>query len=601
MSSTQPIESAMQPDAKVLALAQRLAAHTGRMFTHTLSGKDHAPAWGLGSSDPLGLGDALTELMGSLASEPLPFVAMQASLVHDYLRLGQRMGLRMLGLDGEPLIEPEPDDRRFRDPRWQESLYFDALKQAYLLNTHAWVSLIHNALHLDPTTRQKLEFAIRQISDAVAPTNFVATNPAVLDATLASSGTNLLAGLDNLLDDLERSQGEWDISTTDHDAFEVGKNLATTPGKVVFQNELMQLIQYVPTTPKVARRPLLLMPPWMNKYYILDLRPENSLVRWLLDRGHTVFVISWKNPDASMADQGFEDYMRLGPLAAMDAIEQATGEKEVNVVGYCLGGILLAATTAYLQAQEDSRIASATYLTTMVDFEDVGEISLFIDETSLDDLEAKINAQGLLDGRSVARTWRVLRANDLIWSFYVNSYLLGKSPRPFDILYWNADSTNMPAAMHTFFIRNMYVHNRLSDPGGITLAGVPIDMSQVTTPSYILSTSEDHIAPWRTTFTTTNLLSGPVKFVLAASGHIAGVINPPSQEKYGYWTNRRHYDDADAWLADALEHKGSWWPDWARWLKRHGGGTAPARAPGDGALQPIEDAPGAYVKERTDT
>jgi polyhydroxyalkanoate synthase subunit PhaC len=601
MSTAQPTETATQADTRMLDLAQRLAAHTGRMLSHSLNGKDHPPSWGLGSADPLGLKDAVGKLMSSLASEPVPFIAMQATLATDFARLAQRTGLRMLGLDDAPLIEPEPDDRRFRDPRWQESAYFDALKQAYLLTTHAWLDLIHSAMHLDPMTRQKLEFAVRQISDAMAPTNFVATNPTVLDATLNSGGTNLLAGLDNLLDDLERSQGEWDISTTDHDAFEVGKNLATTPGKVVFQNELLQLIQYSPTTAKVARRPLLVMPPWMNKYYIVDLRPENSLVRWLVEQGQTVFVVSWKNPDASMAARGFEDYMRLGPLAALDAIEQATGEKEVNVAGYCLGGILLAATTAYLQAKGDTRIASATYLTTMVDFEDVGEISLFIDETSLDDLEARINAQGLLDGRSVARTWRALRANDLIWSFYVSSYLLGKSPRPFDILYWNADSTNMPAAMHTFFIRNMYVHNRLSDPGGITLAGVPIDMSKVTTPSYILSTSEDHIAPWRTTYTTTNLVSGPAKFVLAASGHIAGVINPPSQEKYGYWTNPRHHDDADAWLADAVEHKGSWWPDWARWLKKHGGGSVPVRTPGDGALQPIEDAPGTYVRERIDT
>jgi polyhydroxyalkanoate synthase subunit PhaC len=598
MSTIQATEAGMQSDARVLALAQRLAAHSGRMLTHSLRGEDHPPTWGLGSSDPLGLRDAVSELMSSLASEPVPFLAMQATLATDFARLTQRMGLQMLGLDPEPLVAPDSDDRRFRDARWQESPYFDTLKQAYLLTTHAWVDLIHSALHLEPTTRQKLEFAVRQIADAMAPTNFVATNPTVLDATISSSGTNLLAGLDNLLDDLERSQGEWDISTTDHDAFEVGKNLATTPGKVVFQNELLQLIQYLPTTPNVARRPLLVMPPWMNKYYIVDLRPENSLIRWLVDQGHTVFVVSWKNPDASMADQGFEDYMRLGPLAALDAIEQATGEKQVNVAGYCLGGILLAATTAYLHAKGDTRIASATYLTTMVDFEDVGEISLFIDESSLEDLEAQINAQGLLDGRSVARTWRALRANDLIWSFYVNSYLLGKSPRPFDILHWNADSTNMPAAMHTFFIRNMYVHNRLSDPGGITLAGVPIDMSKVTTPSYILSASEDHIAPWRTTYTTTNLLAGPVKFVLAASGHIAGVINPPDQNKYGYWTNRRHHDDADAWLAEAAEHKGSWWPDWARWLKRHSGGSAPARTPGDGALQPIEDAPGSYVMER---
>jgi len=598
MSSTQKTETATPPNPDVLSLAQRLAAHTGRMLTNTLSGESHPPTWGLGSSDPLGLGDAVPKLMSSLASEPVPLFSMQASLARDYVRLYQRIGLRMLGFEQEPLTEPHPDDRRFKDSGWEEHPYFDALKQAYLLTTDAWVSLIHSSMHLDPMARQKLEFAIRQISDAMAPTNFVATNPTVLETTLDSGGINLLAGLDNLLDDLERSQGEWDISTTDHDAFEVGKNLATTSGKVVYQNELMQLIQYEATTPTVARRPLLLMPPWMNKYYIMDLRPENSMVRWLLDRGQTVFIISWKNPDASMADRGFEDYMSLGPLAALEAIEKATGEKEVNVVGYCLGGILLAATTAYLQALDDDRIASATYLTTMVDFEDVGEISLFIDETSLDDLEAQINAQGLLDGRSVARTWRALRANDLIWSFHVNSYLLGKSPRAFDILYWNADSTNMPAAMHTFFMRNMYVHNRLSDPGGITLAGVPIDMSNVVTPTYILSTSEDHIAPWRTTYTTTNLLSGPVRFVLASSGHIAGVINPPDQQKYSYWTNYRQYDDPDAWLADAVEHKGSWWPDWAGWLKRHGGGTSPARTPGDGALTPIEAAPGTYVKER---
>ena len=421
-----------------------------------------------------------------------------------------------------------------------------------------------------------------------------------LEATLSSGGGNLLVGLENLLDDLERSQGQWEVSTTDHDAFEVGENLATTPGKVVFQNELLQLIQYAPATSKVTRRPLLIIPPWMNKYYIIDLQPKNSMVRWLREHGQTVFMVSWKNPGPDMADYGFEDYMLKGPLAALDAIEQATGERHVNAVGYCLGGILLSATAAYLQAKGDDRIASGSYLTTMVDFEEVGEISLFIDEGSLDELEAHINAQGLLDGRNVAATWRVLRANDLIWSFYVNSYLLGNSPRPFDILYWNADSTNMPAAMHTFFIRNMYVHNRLRDAGGIVLDGVPIDMSKVTAPAYILSTSEDHIAPWRTTYATTGLFSGPVRFVLGASGHIAGVINPPDRNKYSYWTNTRHPEDPDAWLAKATEHEGSWWPDWLRWLKRHGDGSVPARTPGDGKLKPLEDAPGAYVKEHID-
>ncbi len=439
---------------------------------------------------------------------------------------------------------------------------------------------------------------MRQVGDALAPTNFVPTNPTALNATIESGGKNLLSGLDNLLVDLERSQGEWDIGTTDHDAFEVGENLAITPGKVVYRNELLELIHYEPTTARVARRPLLIIPPWMNKYYIMDLQPKNSLVKWLVDHGQSVFMISWRNPDASMADNCFEDYMRHGPLAALEAIERSTGECEVNVAGYCLGGILLSATMAYMAAKGDERIKSATYLTTMVDFDDVGEISLFIDEDSLEDLEARIKAQGLLDGRSVAATWRALRANDLIWSFHVNSYLLGISPRAFDILYWNADSTNMPAAVHTFLIRNMYVHNRLRDPGGITLDGVPIDMTKVKAPAYILSTSEDHIAPWRTTYATTGMFSGPVRFVLGASGHIAGVINPPDRSKYGYWTSRKAPKDPDEWLANATEHKGSWWPDWLRWLERHAGGKVEAYQPGAGALESLCDAPGTYVRER---
>jgi polyhydroxyalkanoate synthase len=573
----------------VVDLTRRIAEHASRVIAHTLSGEAHPAKFGFGSFDPLGLKDALSDLGTSLLREPAPFFQMQASLARDYTRLSRRM----MGMEAEPLAKPDPGDQRFVDPAWEEHPYFDTIKQAYLLTTHAWVDLVHSALHLDDATRARLEFAVRQVSNSMSPTNFVTTNPVAMEATLSSGGSNLL-------DDLERSQGQWEVSTTDHDAFEVGENLATTPGKVVFQNELLQLIQYAPTTSKVARRPMLIIPPWMNKYYIMDLRPKNSLVQWLLDRGQTVFMVSWKNPGPDMAGYGFEDYMLKGPVAALEAVEQATGERHVNAVGYCLGGILLSATAAYLQAKGDDRIARGSYLTTMVDFEEVGEISLFIDEGSLDELEAHINAQGLLDGRNVAATWRVLRANDLIWSFYVNSYLLGKSPRPFDILYWNADSTNMPAAMHTFFIRNMYVHNRLRDPGGITLDGVPIDMSKVTTPAYILSTSEDHIAPWRTTYATTGLFSGPVRFVLGASGHIAGVINPPDRKKYGYWTNTRYPKDPDAWLANATEHEGSWWPDWMRWLKRHGGGSVAARTPGDGKLKPLEDAPGSYVKEHID-
>ena len=342
---------------------------------------------------------------------------------------------------------------------------------------------------------------------------------------------------------------------------------------------------------------LLLVPPWMNKYYVMDLRPENSMVRWLVDQGHTVFVISWANPDSSFAAKGFDDYMVDGPLAALQAIEQATGEREVNAVGYCLGGILLCALSAWLQAKRDTRLASTTYLATMVDFSDVGAVGVFIDEEGLPALESAISAQGYLSGQQVADTWRSVRANDLIWSFYVNSYLLGKEPSALDILFWNCDPTNMPAGIHTFFMRNMYVENRLREPGGLTLAGEAIDVTRITTPTCVLSTVEDHIAPWKTTYETTQLLAGPVEFVLGASGHIAGVVNPPAKGKYGYWTGSETPASPEAWLAAAQEHDGSWWPHWDRWLEPFGGGKVPARTPGEGRLPALEDAPGSYFMQ----
>jgi polyhydroxyalkanoate synthase len=360
----------------------------------------------------------------------------------------------------------------------------------------------------------------------------------------------------------------------------------------------MQLIQYAPSTEQVYRTPLLVMPPWMNKFYIMDLRPGNSMMEWLVAQGHTVFMVSWVNPDERLAHKGFEDYLLEGPIAALDAIAAATGERRVNVTGYCLGGILLSAAAAWLKAKGDDRIKSATYLTTMVDFCDTGEVSLFIDEDGLESLEERINERGFLDGKLVDVTFRTLRANDLVWSFFVNNYLLGQSPKPFDILYWNADSTNMPAAMHTFFMRNMYLENRLREPGGITLAGVPIDVTRVDTPSYVFSAREDHIAPWKTGYESAKLFAGPMAFVLGASGHIAGVINPPDKQKYSYWTNDALPDDADAWLDSASEHPGSWWPHWMEWLQPHAGKRVPARTPGDGELAVIEDAPGSYVKVR---
>src|SRR5208282_4636848 len=355
--------------------------------------------------------------------------------------------------------------------------------------------------------------------------------------TVDSGGENLVNGLKHVLEDLDRGKGRLMIKMTDLDAFKVGVNIAVTKGKVVFQNALMQLIQYEPLSDKAQRRPLLIIPPWINKYYILDLRPDNSFIKWAVEQGHTVFVISWVNPDEKLAQKQFEDYMLEGPLAALDAIEKATGEREVNVIGYCLGGTLLAATLAYMAVKKDDRFKSATYFVTMVDFAEAGELSVFIDEEQLSALEERMREHGYLEGSAMATTFNMLRANDLIWSFVVNNYLLGKDPFPFDLLYWNSDSTRMPAAMHSFYLRKMYLENRLVEPGGITLGGVPIDLGRVTLPVFILSTREDHIAPWKTCYVGTQLFSGPVKFVLAASGHIAGVVNPPDAHKYCHWTN----------------------------------------------------------------
>jgi polyhydroxyalkanoate synthase len=428
----------------------------------------------------------------------------------------------------------------------------------------------------------------------MAPTNFALTNPEVLRTTIESGGENLLKGLSNLLDDLERGKGKLAIKMTDMEAFKVGENIAVTPGKVIFQTDLMQLLQYSPTTETVARRPLLIIPPWINKFYILDLRERNSFIKWAVGEGHTVFVVSWVNPDERLAEKTFDDYMLEGPLAALDAIEKATGEKEVNVVGYCLGGTLLACTLAYMATKKDERFVSATFLTTMVDFVEAGELSVFIDEEQLAALEERMQVKGFLEGRDMATTFNMLRANDLIWSFVVNNYLLGKDPFPFDLLYWNADSTRMPAAMHSFYLRQMYQENKLSK-GEITLLDTRIDLAKIKQPVFILSTREDHIAPWKSTYVATQLYKAPTKFCLSASGHIAGVVNPPAAGKYCYWTNDKLPKSPDAWLEGATQRAGSWWTEWQNWVKAFAGGKRPARRPGDGKLKPIEDAPGSYV------
>ena len=554
---------------------------------------------GIGMGDPLNVGAAFFEMTARMMADPARLVQAQLSLWNDYMTLWQRTAQRFLGGPAEPVVEAQQSDRRFRDEAWSENTLFDFIKQSYLLSARWIQSTVGGVEGLDDKTARKVDFYTRQFVDAIAPSNFLLTNPEVLKATLESGGENLVKGLQNLLDDLERGKGRLSIKMTDFAAFRIGENIAVTPGKVVYQNDLLQLIQYEPRTAKVKRRPLLIMPPWINKYYILDLRPANSFVKWAVEQGHTVFVVSWVNPDERLAEKGFADYMLEGPLAALDAMEAATGEREANVIGYCLGGTLLACTLAYMAAKGDHRIKSATYFVAMVDFAEAGELSVFIDEEQLAALDERMRAHGYLEGRDMATTFNMLRANDLIWSFVVNNYLLGKDPFPFDLLYWNADSTRMPAAMHSFYLHNMYQENRLMRPGGISLDGVPIDLTTIKVPSFLLSTREDHIAPWRSTYAATQIYRGPVKFTLSASGHIAGVINPPGS-KYGHWENARTPPTPEAWLESATLVKDSWWPAWEKWVGRHGGGLVDARRPGDRALAVIEDAPGSYVRVRSE-
>ncbi|MSO76465.1 MAG: class I poly(R)-hydroxyalkanoic acid synthase [Alphaproteobacteria bacterium] len=549
----------------------------------------------MGSTDSVGVGRAFLQMTADLMSEPQKLLDAQTQLWHDYLQLWHRTTRRFLGETTTPMAAPAKGDYRFRDVAWEENVVFDYIKQSYLMTARWLQARVQDADGLDEHTHRKVEFYTRQFVDAMAPSNFVATNPLVLRETLESGGENLLRGLTHLLEDLEEGGGELRIRQTDMKAFSIGSNIAVTPGKVVYQTDLMQLIQYEPTTEKVYRRPLLIIPPWINKYYILDLRPTNSFVKWATDQGHTVFMISWVNPDESHADKNFEHYMKEGPLAALDAMRKCTGSRQANVIGYCLGGTLLAITLAYMAAKDDHRFASASYLASFVDFTDTGEMSVFIDEAQLAQLDERMVDRGYFEGRDMASTFNMLRANDLIWSFVINNYLLGKDPFPFDLLYWNADSTRMPAAMHSFYLRHMYHENQLSKPGGITIAGVPLDVAKITQPSFIVGTREDHIVPWKTVYRGTQLYDAPTRFILAASGHIAGVVNPPAANKYTHWRNPETPIDPEAWLAAAEQIPGSWWPEWARWIQPFGGGKVAARTPGDGKLPVIEDAPGSYV------
>ncbi|MES0825161.1 PHA/PHB synthase family protein [Ruegeria sp. SCP11] len=493
--------------------------------------------------------------------------------------------------------EEKPKDRRFNDPKWSSDPLAKLAKDAQLALEDA-VSELLASLPQGSKDHMRAEFYTRQLLSALSPSNYLAFNPAARNRFLETDGQSLLDGFANLLDDLERGDGRLDIATNNERAFVVGKDLATTPGKVVYENELMQLIQYDPLTPTQHKRPFLYVPAWINKFYILDMRPENSLVRYMLERGHTVFIISWVNPDAEHADKSFEDYMRLGPIAALDVIQEATGEDSANILGFCIGGILVTATLAYLAAKgEAHRIGSATTLATMVDFTDVGEIGVFVDHDRLDALREHMKGTGYLENHHLQEMFSMIRENDLVWSFHVMNYLMGKKPPAFDLLFWNSDSTRLPAAMLLWYLEKIYLQNGLRKPGFLSMDGVGIDISKIETPCFVLATKEDHIAPWCSVYPTAQLLGGEVKFVLGGSGHIAGVINPPTgRSKYGYWLNDDCSGSPEEWLANATHTEGSWWPEWAEWVEsKDKSERVAARRPGEGALEIIEEAPGSYV------
>ena len=549
--------------------------------------------------DPLGILPAFAAFTEDLARDPARLLEAQFNAWSTYMQIWHNTAQRLFGLEAEPVVPAPGDDRRFKAEDWDKNPFFDYIKQTYLATARIMQGVIAGADGLDDKTAKKIEFYTRQYIDAMAPTNFALTNPQVLHATVETGGRNLLDGLKNFLADIDPKNGRLRTRMVDSSAFELGRNVAITAGKIVFQNELMQLIQYVPTTAEVDRRPLLIVPPWINKYYILDLQPRNSFIKWALDQGLTVFVISWVNPDERLAAKDFDDYVREGPLAALDAVTAATGEKSINVIGYCLGGTLMGATLALMRARGDRRIHSATFFTAMLDFSEPGDLGVFIDEGQLASIEATMNERGYLDGAEMATTFNMLRANDLIWSFVVNNYLLGKQPMAFDLLYWNADSTRMPARMHSTYLRKMYLENVFCKPGGMKVDGTPVDLRDISIPTCFVSAVEDHIAPWKSTYAGARLFAGPVEFILSKAGHVAGIINPPGPRQYGHFTGPPPSTlDAETWLARAQVHDESWWTHWGAWIAGHGGGKVAARVPGAGKLAVIEDAPGSYVARR---
>lgn len=551
------------------------------------------------SPDPFHVGPALTQVMSRLAAQPDRMMRAQADLFSRYLDLWQSTARRASGVTPDPVVSPAKGDKRFNDPDWSDNPVFDVIKQSYLLTANFLNGMVAEVDGIDPLEKRRVEFFMKMLTDAFSPSNFLASNPTALREVMSSGGASLVKGMENFQADLQRGGGSLSIAQTDYDMFKIGENVATAPGKVIFRNEIIELLQFSPSTDEVYEIPLLIFPPWINKFYIMDLRPENSLIRWLASQGFTVMVASWVNPDATLATKTFEDYMRQGIYEGVGAAMKQASVDHVNTVGYCIGGTLLSATLAHMAAKGDTSIGSATFFAAQQDFSEAGDLLLFTNEDWLKDLEAKMDeGGGVLSGQTMADTFNALRGNDLIWSFFVNNYLLGKEPKPFDLLFWNSDQTRMPKTLHTFYLRRFYGENAMAK-GELTLDGVQIDLSNVKVPVYVQSSKEDHIAPARSVFKGARLFGGPTTFTMAGSGHIAGVINAPVANKYQHWTNDTLPATLEEWQAGAVETPGSWWPHWAAWLAAKSGKKIPARDPAKGPLAPLGDAPGTYVKVKS--
>lgn len=530
---------------------------------------------------------------------PLLSGKQSLNLTKNYAKIIKNGLAQAFGRDITPVIEPERGDQRFTAEAWTENAYFNAIKQLYLVTGEAWLQNIESLPGLDAKTKARAEFFVRQFINAMAPSNNLLTNPELLQLTYKSQGANLLQGFERFAKDLEKSADSLKISMTDDAAFKLGENIACTPGKVVYRCELFELIQYTPTTEKCLSTPLVVIPPFVNKYYVLDLSPKNSLVSWLVAQGHTVFMVSWVNPTEEHRNIGFDRYVIDGALHALEMVEKQTGVRELNVAAYCIGGTLLMTTLAYMAARRlKSRVKSATLLTTLTDFSDPGDIGVFVDDHIVKGIEHQNNHKGYFDGRVMAVSFSLLRENSLYWNYFVQNYLRGESPIAFDLLYWNSDSTNITAACHNEMLRKFYIENKLVKHGAYSINGTKIDLSKVNTPMYFLSAQQDHIARWKITYEGAKICREQATFVLAESGHIAGVVNPPAKNKYSYWTNNDVCENAEQWFEESEQHKGSWWSHWNSWLADYSGEEMDAREPETGALDPLCDAPGTYVKRR---